>query len=66
MSTFSALGIVKEPEVPAKEDIDNTLKEFIALFDSENVDKAKVVSLVSMYLPDFNHIETGKSLDQKM
>ena len=66
MSTFSALGIVKEPEVPAKEDIDNTLKEFIALFDSENVDKAKVVSLVSKYLPDFNHIETGKSLDQKM
>jgi len=66
MTTFSALGIVKGSEAPAKKDIDRTLEEFVELFDSENVDKAKVVSLISKYLPDFNHIETGKSLDQKM
>jgi len=66
MTTFSALGIVKKSEVPSKADIDQNLEEFIALFDSENVDKSKVVSLISKYLPYFNHIETGKSLDQKM
>jgi len=52
--------------VPSKNDIDDTLVKFQELFNSEDVDKAKVVSLISKYLPDFNHIETGKSLDQKM
>ena len=66
LTTFSALGIIKKSEVPAKEDINQTMEDFVTLFDSENVDKAKVVSLLSKYLPDFNHIETGKSLDQKM
>lgn len=66
MESFSALGIVKNSEVPSKNDIDDTLVKFQELFNSEDVDKAKVVSLISKYLPDFNHIETGKSLDQKM
>lgn len=66
MTTFNALGVVKNSEVPSKDDISDTLKEFQELFDSENVNKVKVVSLISKYLPDFNHIETGKSLDQKM
>ena len=66
MTSYAALGVVKGSEVPAKEDITKTLEEFTEMFNSENVDKAKVVSLISKYLPDFNHIETGKSLDQKM
>ncbi len=66
MSTFSALGVVKNSIIPSKSDIDETLKDFKKLFDDEDVDKAKVVSLISKYLPDFSHIETGKSLDQKM
>lgn len=66
MSSFSALGVVKKTKIPHKDEIEKTLNEFAVLFDSENVNKAKVVSLISKYLPDFNHIETGKSLDQKM
>jgi hypothetical protein len=31
-----------------------------------NVEKAKIVSLLERYLPNFKHIETGKNLDQKM
>jgi len=66
MDSFMALGVVKNSEIPSKEDIKHTLIEFQDLFDSDDVNKAKVVSLISKYLPDFNHIETGKSLDQKM
>lgn len=66
LTSYTALGVVKGSEVPAKEDISKTLEEFTELFNSENLDKAKVVSMISKYLPDFNHIETGKSLDQKM
>jgi FlaA1/EpsC-like NDP-sugar epimerase len=66
MDTFHALGVVKNAEIPDKSAIDTTLFEFRRLFDSDSVDKSKVVGLLSKYLPDFSHIETGKSLDQKM
>lgn len=66
MDSFHALGIVKNTELPDKKAVDRTLEEFQNLFNSESVDKAKVVGLLSKYLPDFSHIETGKSLDQKM
>lgn len=66
LNTFKALGVVKNSTIPSKSDIDVTLQDFKNLFDAEDVDKAKVVSLISKYLPDFSHIETGKSLDQKM
>ncbi len=66
MDSFDALGVVKNAERPDKSAIHKTLVEFQNLFDSDSVDKAKVVGLLSKYLPDFSHIETGKSLDQKM
>ena len=66
MNSFNALGIVKGSDRPAQEDISKTLGAFTKLFESEDVNKAKVVGLLSQYLPDFSHIETGKSLDQKM
>lgn len=66
MDSFHALGVVKNAEVPEKIAINKTLEAFQNLFDSESVDKTKVVGLLSKYLPDFSHIETGKSLDQKM
>ena len=66
MDTFDALGVIKNSVIPLKSDIDQTLRDFRKLFDAEDVNKAKVVSLISKYLPDFSHIETGKRLDQKM
>lgn len=66
MESFKALGVIKNSTRSSKEDISNTLKEFKRLFESEEVNKESVVSLLSQYLPDFSHIETGKSLDQKM
>jgi FlaA1/EpsC-like NDP-sugar epimerase len=66
MDSFQALGIVKNSEKADKNDIEKTLTAFEKLFESENVDKGSVVNLLSNYLPDFSHIETGKSLDQKM
>ena len=28
--------------------------------------KSDIVSVIKKYVPDFEHIETGKNLDQKM
>lgn len=35
-------------------------------FEDEDVNKAGSVKLIGDYLPNFSHIEIGKSLDSKM
>lgn len=66
MELFQALGVIQNKNVPKKEDIHLLLKEFETLFETDSTNKASIVSLLNKYLPDFSHIETGKSLDQKM
>ena len=36
------------------------------MLNSGEANKAAIVGLLKEFLPDFEHIETGKSLDQKM
>ena len=66
METMNALGIVKNSGVPEEKAISEMLNAFDAMFENNSTSKAEIVSLLKKYLPDFNHIETGKSLDQKM
>ena len=66
MNSFSALGVIKNIEVPNQKEIENTLQEFTLMFDNESVNKAAIVSLLSKHISDFKHIETGVSLDQKI
>lgn len=42
------------------------LIDFPNIADSGVCDKASIVNLFRKYIPDFQHIETGKSLSQKM
>ena len=66
MNRFEALGVIKNEEVPDYKSVDEILSEFQDMFRNETVNKAAIVSLLSKHLSDFHHIETGKSLDQKM
>jgi hypothetical protein len=36
------------------------------IFLSENISKPLIIEALIKYLPNFEHIETGKHLDQKM
>lgn len=64
--TFDSLGVIKNARKLPKEDITKTILELKELMDSGNHDKSSIVELLKKHLPDFEHIETGKSLDQKM
>ena len=66
MNRFEALGVIKNEEVPDYKNVDDILIEFQDMFKNETVNKAAIVSLLTKHLSDFHHIETGKSLDQKM
>jgi FlaA1/EpsC-like NDP-sugar epimerase len=64
--TFAKLGVIKNAPKRTLEELDVIIKDITALFTHGNVEKAQIVSLLARYLPNFEHIETGKNLDQKM
>lgn len=64
--SYSSLGVIKNARQLPREHIDATLLDLKNLMDSGTYDKSAIVNLLKQYLPDFEHIETGKSLDQKM
>lgn len=64
--TYTSLGVIKNAKKLSKDEINKTISDLKNLMDSGNYDKEAIVKLLKQHLPDFDHIETGKSLDQKM
>jgi hypothetical protein len=61
------LGIIKSSDsTPKYEEVAPIIAKFQALFNSPNINKQDIVNLLKKFLPNFEHIEKGKSLDQKM
>ena len=63
---FNSLGVVTEKGIPNKLNLNEFLVSLEKAFEDENVSKEDIVKQISNYLPEFKHIETGKSLDKKM
>ena len=66
MDRFQSLGVVTDKQIPDKEKINVLFEQLENAFDRDDVKKADIVKILSDYLPNFEHIETGKSLDSKM
>ena len=66
LHTFVNLGVVKNGKRRGLDEIDSIFESLRLLFASKDVTKAKVVDVLKEFLPTFEHIETGRSLDQKM
>lgn len=66
MKRFSALGVIEEsPRRPLKE-VNGFICRLEQIFNDDNFTKAGVVSALKDFLPNFEHDEKGKNLDQKM
>lgn len=61
---FDSLGFIKTNEVSIS--FYEVKTDFDKVFDNPNSTKADIVTVLKKYVPDFQHIETGKHLDQKM
>ncbi len=66
MERFSSLGVITGKEIPDQERINKLFVDLIAAFAKEETSKEEVIQIMKEYLPNFEHIETGKSLDSKM
>ncbi len=64
--SFINLGVVKKSKNRSIEEIDQIFASLRQLFNNMEVKKSDVVEILKIYLPNFEHIEKGKSLDQQM
>lgn len=64
--TFIHLGVIKNSKKRSITEIDEVFGNLEILFKKPNVTKAEIVEVLKKYLPNFEHIETGKGLDMKM
>ena len=63
---FTSLGVITGKEIPDKSRVEILFHDLNAAFDKETTTKDEIVAIMKEYLPNFEHIETGKSLDSKM
>lgn len=66
MERFSALGVVEETSHRDINEIKNFFNELEDIFVSPEFTKAQVVESIKKFIPNFEHEEKGKNLDQKM
>jgi len=65
MDKFEILGVIKNAPRRSRAELDTIISDIEEMFNHD-VNKADVVKLLNKLLPNFQHIETGVNLDQKM
>ncbi|MDC3079574.1 polysaccharide biosynthesis protein [Flavobacteriaceae bacterium] len=61
---YNSLGFIKtKKEIISFEGVKN---DFDEVFDNPKSNKSDIIAVIKKYVLDFEHIETGKHLDQKM
>lgn len=66
MARFDSLGVITDKPQVAPGDMERLFRELDTAFAREDVTKDEIVAVIKMFLPNFKHIEKGKSLDSKM
>ena len=66
MDRFSALGVVEETTRRPMPEINQFFDELENIFSKPDFTKAEVVVAIKKFIPNFDHEEKGKNLDQKM
>ena len=66
MQSHQSLGVIKNAKRISLEEVETCLEEIKTELSKDNYSKEDIVVVMKKHLPDFQHIETGKSLDSKM
>jgi FlaA1/EpsC-like NDP-sugar epimerase len=63
---FTNLGVVTNYPKKSKGNLKVVLDQIESLFKTENITKTDIIEMIKDIIPNFNHITTGKSLDNRM
>lgn len=63
---FHKLGVISKKGQYSRTDMNNIIEELESVLTANNLTKQNIVSTLQKFIPEFEHIEKGKSLDNKM
>ena len=66
MSRFQSLGVIEDVKKRPMKEVQEFFDELETLFARPDFTKADVVAALEAFLPNFQHEEKGRNLDQKM
>ena len=66
LEKFESIGVIKNSYKPNYLEVESVVNQMSELFSRESYNKEDIINVMNNLLPSFSHIETGKSLDQKM
>lgn len=66
MQCFQALGVVEQTTRHEMGEVNAFFDKLEAIFHKDDFTKAQVVEAIKVFIPNFEHEEKGKNLDQKM
>ena len=66
MQRFQALGVVEQTTRHDMNEVDAFFNKLEGIFQKDDFTKAQVVDAIREFIPNFEHEEKGKNLDQKM
>ena len=66
LDQYESIGVITNSQKPSFLEMQQTIQKMETIFKRDSYNKEDVIVIMDKILPSFNHIETGKSLDQKM
>ena len=66
MNRFKSLGVIEKGKHRSIEDITSFFDGMEKIFKKDSFTKEEVVEAIKIFIPNFEHEEKGKNLDQKM
>ncbi len=66
MQRFQALGVIEQTTRHDIVEVNKFFDKLESIFDNKEFTKAQVVEAIKEFIPNFEHVEKGKNLDQKM
>lgn len=66
LDRFQALGVIEEYQHRDISEVEDLFQRLETLFHQDSFTKAEIIDALKQFLPNFEHDEKGKNLDQKM
>ncbi|UKK54761.1 UDP-N-acetylglucosamine 4,6-dehydratase [Prevotella sp. E2-28] len=66
MQRFQSLGVVEQTTRHEMSEVNSFFEKLEGIFQKEDFTKAQVVESIKEFIPNFEHEEKGRNLDQKM
>ena len=66
MDRYTSIGVIMTDLENNNADIENFIQSYLKILNSRVWEKEKIVEAMKILLPNLDHVELGKNLDEKM